>query len=129
MFSAGERFVPKMHPASRPVEAEDPMALHATAVAGDPDVLIRALVHEYAWMGWDADQIAALFQDPFYPLLHGLWLTLGPEAVRERIEDVFRTHGVYRFCATVHEAPEEEEPDVVQIGFGSWEGNRHAASL
>src|SRR5262249_58379214 len=46
-----ERFVPKVHPATREVLPEDPLALHATPVEGDPDVLIRALVREYAWMG------------------------------------------------------------------------------
>ena len=41
-------------------------------------------------MGWDAEQIAALFRDPFYPMLHGLWQALGEAGVRDRIDAVFR---------------------------------------
>jgi hypothetical protein len=131
MDSKPGRFVPKVHPATRPVEAEDPMELCATPVAGDPDVLIRALVQEYAWMGWDAGQILELFRDPFYPMLHSLWQALGQDEIRQRIERVFREQGVYRFHCVVHEAPVMEEPAVVQIGpLQSREReNRHGAGL
>jgi hypothetical protein len=119
------RFVPKVHPATREVLPEDPLTLHATPVEGDPDVLIRAIVREYAWMGWDGEQILALFTDPFYPMLHSLWLALGETALRERIGAVFDGDGVFRFRSTIHEAPEVEEPDVVQIGPWRPEGNHH----
>src|SRR5947209_8772484 len=97
MENRAERFVPKVHPASREVMPEDPMTLCASPVAGDPDVLIRAVVQEYAWMGWDAGQIAALFRDPSYPMLYGLRHALGEAGVRERIDAVFRRCGVFRF--------------------------------
>jgi hypothetical protein len=120
--------VPKVHPATREVLPEDPMGLHATPVPGDPEVMIRAVVQEFAGMGWDIAAIVGLFRDPSYPLLHGLWLALGEAAVRERIASVVRRYGVYRFRATVHEEPEDTEsgPELVQIGpLGPGE-SRHA---
>jgi len=99
MESSAERFVPKVHPASREVMPDDPMTLWATPAAGDPDLLIRAVVQEYAWMGWDAEEITALFRDPFYPMLHGLWQVLGEADVRDRIDAVFHRCGVFRFCS------------------------------
>jgi hypothetical protein len=124
-----QRFVPKVHPLSRGAEPDDPMTLNATAVAGDPDVLIAALVHEYAWMGWDAEQIAALFHDPFYPMLHGLWETLGEAGIRARIDAIFSHRGVFRFRATVHEAPDDPGPEVILIGTLSREEDRHGDRL
>ena len=129
MESHPQRFVPKVHPLSRRAEPDDPMTLNATTAPGDPDVLIRALVHEYAWMGWDAGQIAALFHDPFYPMLHGLQQALGEAGIRDRIEAVFNRHGVFRFQATVLEAPDDPRPEVFQIGTLRREGDRHDDGL
>jgi hypothetical protein len=129
MESSAERFVPKVHPASREVMADDPMTLYATPVAGDPDLLFRAVVQEYAWMGWNADQIAALFRDPFYPLLHCIWQVLGETCVRERIDAVFFQSGVFRFRSTVHEEPDEAAPELVQIGLGRPRGVHHGDGL
>ena len=72
MESDPERFVPKVHPRSRAVEPDDPMTLQRDRRRGRPRRADPCLVQEYAWMGWDAEQIAALFHDPFYPMLHGL---------------------------------------------------------
>jgi hypothetical protein len=125
-----QRFVPKVHPLSREAEPDDPMTLNATAVAGDPDVLIRSLVQEYAWIGWDAGQVAELFRDPAYPMLHGLLRAFGEAGIRERIDAVFNRRGVVRFRATVVEAPEESGPDVIQIGgFTRRGGDRHGDRL
>lgn len=125
MESSAERFVPKVHPASREVMPDDPMTLWATPVAGDPDLLIRAVVQEYAWMGWNAEQIAGLFRDPFYPMLHGLWRVFGEAGVRERIDAVVHRCGVFRFRSTVYEEPGEAAPELVQIGLGRPRGVRH----
>jgi len=124
-----ERFGPKVHPASREVMTDDPMTLCASPVAGDPDLLIRAVVQEYAWMAWDAEQIAALFRDPFYPMLHGLRQVLGEAGVRERIDTVFHRCGVFRFRSTVQEEPDEAAPELVQIGLRRPQGVRHGDGL
>ena len=108
-----DRFVPKVHPATRAVAPEDPMSLHATAVPGDPDAMIRAVVQEFGSMGWDNDAIHGLFGDPLYPVLQGLGQALGEAEIRRRIAAVWETQGVYRFHCTVQEAP--EEPEVVLI--------------
>ena len=129
MESDPQRFVPKVHPLSRAAEPADPLTLNATTVPGDPDVLIRALVHEYAWMGWDAGQIAALFHDPFYPMLHGLLQALGEAGIRERIDAVFNRRGVFRFRTTVVEAPDDSGPEVIPIGTLMRERNRHDVGL
>jgi hypothetical protein len=125
MESTTERFVPKVHPATREVMADDPMTLCATPVQGDADLLVRAVVQEYTWMGWSSDDIAALFRDPFYPMLHGLWQILGEATVRERIEAVFERYGAFRFRSTVYEAPDEPAPDLIQIGLGRPQGVYH----
>jgi hypothetical protein len=114
-----ERFVPKVHPATRAVEPDDPMSLTATAVAGDADLMFRSVVQEYAWMGWNADQIIDLFKDPFYPVLNSLWCALGESVVSERVRSVLRRTGVLHFKTTLEEAPETANfgPEVIQIGM------------
>jgi hypothetical protein len=115
-----ERFVPKVHPASRPIELDDPLDLNATMVPGDVELMFRSVVQEYAWMGWGTEPILGLFRDPFYPALHGLWLTLGEAETRTRIEEVLARTGVIHFRATVIETEPDEgddEPDLVPIGI------------
>jgi hypothetical protein len=129
MKTHAENLVPKVHPATRAVEPEDPLGLHATSVSGDPEVMLRAVVQEYAWLGWDADQILALFRDPFYPMLNDLKDALGEAGLRERIGNIFETAGVYRFRATVREAPEVIEPELVQIGPRGPGRSRHGDGL
>src|SRR6516225_3407479 len=92
-----ERFVPKVHPATRPAEPDDPLTLHATAVAGDPEVMLQCLVQEYAWMGWNVEEILGLFRDPFYPALHGLLSLYGEAGLRDRLVASIRQTGIMRF--------------------------------
>jgi hypothetical protein len=119
MATDTQRFVPKVHPASRPVEPEDPLTLHATAVAGDPEVMLQCLVQEYAWMGWDAQEILQLLRDPFHPALHALWCLYGEAGLRDRLTAVLKQTGTLRFEAAVREEPEdvEEEPELIQLGI------------
>jgi hypothetical protein len=120
MNSDFDRFVPKVHPTSRPVEPDDPLNLNATMVAGDVDLMFRSIVQEYAWMGWGADAILGLFRDPYYPALHGLWQTLGEDETRARIEAVLARTGVIHFRASVHETEPDDcdqEPELVPIGI------------
>ena len=116
METAAEQFVPKVHPATRPVEPDDPMTLHATAVGGDPEVMLECLVREYAWMGWEAERILHLFQDPYYPALHGLLLLFGENGVRERVTAVLGSTGVFHFDGRVHDGPESSEPELIELG-------------
>ena len=47
----------KVHPATREVLPDDPMEMHGFEVPGDPNLMLRLLVEEYARMGWGAEEI------------------------------------------------------------------------
>jgi hypothetical protein len=131
MDSPDQNWVPKVHPATRPVEPDDPMTLHATAVPGDPKIMIQCLAQEYAWMGWNADQILELFRDPSYPALHDLLRLYGDDGVRERLACVLDSMGVFCCEAAVSDEPEsaEVEADLIELGIrtpGRPEGSNHA---
>lgn len=122
MFEVDENWVPKIHPATRPVEEEDPMMLVAEAVAGDPIEMVDSFVQEFAWMGWSAEEIFHLFQSPAYPVLQQLMVYFGEEEIRRRIADRLARCGVLRFEETIVEDPEESDedhgPPLVQISLG-----------
>ena len=133
MSSEPSRFVPKVHPATRPVEAEDPLSLHAVPVEGDPELMLHCVVQEYAWMGWGIEQILSLFRDPFYPALRELWDRYGEANLRERIASLIQQTGIFHFQVTIREEPEpkpeEAEPELVELGIpAQWraEGSDHA---
>jgi hypothetical protein len=132
MATVSERYVPKVHPATRLGEPEDPLALHAALVPGDPEVMLQCLVQEYAWMGWGTEQILGLFRDPFYPALHALLLWFGEDALRDRVSALLRQSGVFCVEGVVAEVPEpaEEEGELIQLGLRTdrpeaLEGRRH----
>src|SRR5690348_11041295 len=134
MIPLSERLVPKVHPATRPVEPGDPLSLHATELAGDPELMLQCLVQEYAWDGWDAEQILRLFRDPFYPALHNLWCLYGEAGLRDRLLAVVGQTGIWRFQTTVREEPEtvDQEPELIPLGIRSCQadkgkGEHHAA--
>ena len=136
MSVSAERFVAKVHPATRAVEPEDPMTLHAAEVEGDPELMLQCVVQEYAWMGWDAQQIHELFRDPSYPVLHQLWRTHGEAGIRERVDALLGQMGVFRVQEFVHESPEPEEaePELIQLGIlehgrAERKGDDHAEGL
>ncbi len=116
MPNQGPQFVPKVHPATRAVEADDPMTLTATPVAGDPEEMLCCVIQEYAWMGWNLDQLMCLFRDPFFPALFGLWNLFGEAGLRERVAASLGRTGVFQFQAAV---VEEEEPELIQLGWRS----------
>jgi hypothetical protein len=123
------RFVPKVHPASRPAEPEDPLVMEAFCVAGDPELMLRCLVGEYAALGWDAEQILGLFEDPDYTALCELRQRFGPAGLRARVADLLGPARAVAFQVAVWEAPEvEPERELLQLGIRTpWhEGDDHA---
>jgi len=117
---SAERWVPKVHPATRAAESEDPYELFATSVPGDPELMLRCLVQEYAWMGWGTDQLLAMFRDPFNPALHRLLQIYGEENLGERIAAIIGSMGVFRFEGVVRDEPEREEPEeptLIELGI------------
>jgi hypothetical protein len=101
----------KTHPASREMLPEDPLDLTGFEVPGDPDLMLRLLVEEYARMGWGLESILALARDPFYQAFHGLCVLYGEAELRRRVSAVLARVGVTR-VRTV-EAPLTEQ--LVQI--------------
>lgn len=116
MESMSGDFVPKVHPATRPVEPEDPMNLFAVEVPGEPELMLRLLVEEYARMGWGLDALSDLFRDPFYVAAHGLWLHFGEEELRRRLAAMLRRVGVVRTKTTMTAPPSER---LVQIDLST----------
>jgi hypothetical protein len=106
-----DNLIPKVHPATRAVEPEDPLNLHGFEVPGDPDVMLRMLVEEFARMGYGLDALMQLCRDPFYHALHGVWLRVGEEELRNRVAGILARVGVLR--VRTRSAP--EPADLVQI--------------
>lgn len=116
MDSPSNNFVPKVHPATRPVEPDDPMNLFAVEVPGDPELMLRLLVEEYARMGWGFDALVGLFRDPFFVAAHGLWLHYGEEDLRRRLTTLLSRVGVVRTKTTTSVPPSER---LVQIDLST----------
>lgn len=119
MSSVDEQFVPKVHPATRMVEAEDPMLLVGSEAAGDPNVMLDCMIQEFSWMGFDPEQLLQMFRSPVYPVLHQLLEQFGEQGVRRRLDELFGQTGTPRFAAFVDDEPppEDDEPQLIQIAM------------
>jgi hypothetical protein len=91
------------------------MELVGTPVPGDPEVMLECLVQEFAWMGWDLDQLMGLFRSPEYPMLNPFLDHYGEPELRRRVAELLSRIGVYRFRETVVEEPVDEEEELIQI--------------
>src|SRR5262245_19243309 len=120
-----ERFVPKVHPAGRAVEADDPLELVATPVEGDPGLMLDCVVQEFAGMGWDAGQLLGLFRSPAYPILNQLLAYYGEAEVRRRVGALLGGPGAVPVRETVADDPEpdgDDGPELIQLGVGPGRG-------
>jgi hypothetical protein len=99
--------VPKVHPATRDVEPDDPMNLHGVQVDGDPEVMLHILVEEYARMGYGLEALMVLSRDPFYVGFHGLLQLYGEEELERKVSRVLSRCGVFR-VVTREAAPPPE---------------------
>lgn len=95
-------------------QADDPMQLKAGLLEGNPQVMLEGLIEEYARMGWNADQIARLFEQPFFAATHGLTRRFGREAIRACIDQTLQRCGVFRFDTT-ESKPVVESPACLNI--------------
>ncbi len=73
------------------------MRMEAELVTGDPQVMLDCLIEEFARMGWDANRIELIFENPFFLASHSLAKRFGHEAIRERIEQTLERCGVFCF--------------------------------
>lgn len=118
MDSSDPRFVPKGDPRSRMSEPEDPFELMAEPVMGDPAVMLECILQEFAWMGWNAEQLLALFYNPGYPMLCDLRAHYGDEEIRRQVDALVERWGVWQFRETIAEpelSDDEDQPELVQI--------------
>ena len=91
---------PKVHPASREILPEDPLELHGHEVSGNPHLMMRMLVEEFARMGWGADAILQLACNPEYQAFRGLRQVYGIDGMRRRVEAILARCGVLRVTTT-----------------------------
>jgi len=113
------QYVPKVHPATRSVEADDPMMLFACPTGGDPALMIQCLVQEYAWMGLDGQAIMRLFHDSEYPALNALLAHYGEDWIRARVRNILAATGVLRFSGTVIDEADEmaDKSELIELGI------------
>jgi hypothetical protein len=110
--SAGGDAVPKVHPASREILPDDPLEMHGFEVPGDPTLMLRLLVEEYARIGWGLEDLMRLARDPNYTVFHGRWRSLGEVELRRRVAEALSRCGVIRVTASETEPLSER---LVQI--------------
>jgi hypothetical protein len=109
-------FVPKVHPATRALAADDPLELVAQPMAGDAGVMLECVIQEFIWLGWNTEQLVQLFSSPAFPVLNQLLEYFGPEEVRRRVEALLDRSGVLKFREKIVDEPEiDDEPDLYQI--------------
>jgi hypothetical protein len=99
--------VPKVHPAMREMLPDDPLDLQGFEVPGDPDLMMRLLVEEYARMGAGLETILGFARNPFYQAFHGLYVLFGEAEFRRRVEAILSRVGVARVRS--FEAPTDAE--------------------
>ena len=99
---------PKVHPATRAVEPDDPMDLHGVEVDGDPEIMLRMLVEEYARMGCGLDELLDLCRQPFYVGFHGLLQFYGEAELTRRVRGILSRCGVFRVATRETPPPSEQ---------------------
>lgn len=99
--------VPKVHPTSREILPDDPLEIHGFEIAGDPMLMLRMLVEEYARLGWGVEAIVALARDPNFQAFHGLWRQLGEDELRRRIHERLSRCGIFQ-VKTIQREPFSE---------------------
>ena len=107
-------WAPKVHPLDREAQPDDPMELIAQTVEGDPIVMLECILQEFAWMGWNPEQLLGLFRNPGYPALCQLREYFGDDEVRRQVESLVSRWGVLRFSA-IEAEPEPAWDDHQQL--------------
>jgi hypothetical protein len=112
MANPDENAAPKVHPATREILPDDPMEMTGFELPGDPDLMLRLLVEDYARMGCGSDVIMQLARDPNYQAFYGLYQLFGEDELRRRVADVISRCGVMRVSKKEAEPPPD---NLVQI--------------
>jgi hypothetical protein len=56
--------------------------------ASPPEVMLRCMVEDLAWMGYEEEQLITFFRDAFFPALHCFWIQFGEEELRQRLQQI-----------------------------------------
>jgi hypothetical protein len=88
--------VPKIHPATREMLPDDPLDLQGVEVPGDPELMLKLLVEEYARMGFGIETVMDFARNPFYQAFYGLCVLFGEAEFYRRVAAVFARVGVTR---------------------------------
>lgn len=95
------------------MEAEDPLELHGWQLPGNPELMLRLLVEEYARFGCSAEQILAMAQDGWYSAFYALRQQLGEQRFAGVVHETMARCGQAR--VSVWQRPAFEEPDLYEI--------------
>lgn len=98
------------------MENGDPLELHGVELNGDADVLFTCLVEEFVRFGWDTEMILRTFAQPEYQGPYQLVRRIGPDAARQRIEQIVARCGVWK-TSTIEQTA-EAEPQVIGLTIG-----------
>ena len=112
------QFVPKVHPATREVESDDPLELVASPAPGNADVMLECIVQEFAGLGYDADELTGLFSNPAYPVPNQLLHYYGPAEIRRRIGALLARSGVFHTHEVIADEPDpvdDHEPELIEL--------------
>jgi hypothetical protein len=83
-------------------EADDPMlGVMVSLPGGDPKLMARCIIEEYAMLGLSEEELFKLFSEPYYQT-HRVYRAYGEAWVRELIEDVLRRTGRMNVSVMVH---------------------------
>ena len=79
-------------------ESDDPWEIVGVVVPTAPDEdatgeMARALVEEFALMGYSPERLLRLFETPFYAGAHAIYRARGEAFVRQTIDAVLRKGG------------------------------------
>jgi hypothetical protein len=100
----------RTHPADRAPQPDDPMEISGVRVDGDPRFMLDCLITEYARLGFEADDLLRMFDDPQFQGPHALTRALGRDYVRSQIHAVLRRCGVLRVRVVEQPLEETSEP-------------------
>ena len=112
------QFAPKVQPAAREIESDDPLELVASPAPGNADMMLECIVQEFAGLGYDADDLTGLFSNPAYPVPNQLLHYYGPAEVRRRIRALLARSGVFHTREVISDDPEpddDEESELTQL--------------
>lgn len=108
------RYVPKVHPLTRPMEEGDPLELLACQVPGDPLEMARCVIEEFFQLGGTAEQLRAMFSSDEFPALKALSRRLGEDIIGRLIDQTAALYTRFRVRVEILDGS-DGSPEVVPL--------------